>query len=267
VISTLYEVDQEALTISGIALGTGTVLFWDNIEVVRGATATLLDKAGFERLTGTMSYDDKLQVVSEDGTVKVFYYLNFLDEINPDANEAPSVALAFADSTIEGVMEIEVSASVEDDGEPFGSTLAFKWEVIDGEAGNVTFADDAALSTTVTFSDYGTYTLRFSASDGELITTGDMTIHVTHGVGIEDAAVESVQLYPNPAGDKVTIELVNFENGRSIITIYNMTGMAVFEDQLLTEKTVLDLELGNGLYIIKITGKERTFTKQLRIIR
>ena len=267
VISTIYEVDQEALTISDIAMGTGTVLFWDNIEVVRGATATLLDKAGFERLTGTMSYDDKLQVVSEDGTVKVFYYLNFLDEMNPDGNMPPTVALAFADSTIEGVMEIDVSATAEDDGEPFGSILTYKWEVIEGEAGNVTFADDAALSTTVTFSDYGTYTLRFSASDGELVTTGDVIIRVTHGVGIEDAAAKSVRLYPNPAGDKVTIELVNFENGRSIVTIYNMTGMAVFEDQLLTEKTVLDLELGSGLYVIKITGSEQTFTKQLRIIK
>lgn len=268
VISSIYDVDQENLFITNIAAGTGTALFWDNIDVVKGATATLIDKAGFERLEGTMSYDDKLEVVSEDSTVTTVYYLDFLGEMNADGNAAPEVVLAFTDSTLTGALEIDVAATVNDDGLLFG-TLAYKWEVIEGVAANVTIADDAALITTVTFSELGTYKLQFSATDGQKTTERVVTIHVEEEstIGIDPSFAQSLKLYPNPAGETLTIELVNFAGMESTLAIYDLTGRPVYMRKLRDPKTVMDLDLKTGMYIVRVTCNTKAFTQQLKIVR
>lgn len=84
VTSTLYNVNQDSLIISGIPGGTSVALFFNNIQVVRGASAKLYDKAEFLRELGFVSYDDRLEVTSQDMTKKVLYYLDFQFEMNPD---------------------------------------------------------------------------------------------------------------------------------------------------------------------------------------
>jgi len=86
VISSLYEVDEDLDEISDLYDGTTIGLLFNNIEVVPGASATVLSKLGHERMDGIVSYDDVLKVVSEDGSNTVVYFLTFLDEDNPDAN-------------------------------------------------------------------------------------------------------------------------------------------------------------------------------------
>jgi hypothetical protein len=55
--------------------------------------------------------------------------------------------------------------------------LVTKWTVIAGSA-DVTFANPAALNTTVHFTRTGTYNLRLTAFDGELSGSDDITITV-----------------------------------------------------------------------------------------
>ncbi len=116
VISSIYNVDQENYEIKDLADGTSTVLFFKNIEAVRGASAKVLSKLGNERMDGLLYHDDVLQVISEDGTNTVVYFLTFLTEINPDANNAPEIELAFSDSTITEPGTIMLMATATDDG-------------------------------------------------------------------------------------------------------------------------------------------------------
>jgi hypothetical protein len=84
VISSIYHVDQDSLIISRIPYGTSVPLFFDNIEVVTGATARVVDKIDFQRETGIMAFDDLLVVTSADQSKTVTYYLDLLTETNPD---------------------------------------------------------------------------------------------------------------------------------------------------------------------------------------
>ena len=84
VISSVYHVDQENLIISGIPFATSVSLLFQNIDVVRGASVQVNDKAGFLRETGFIWWDDRLVVTSEDQTTTVTYHLDFLTELNPD---------------------------------------------------------------------------------------------------------------------------------------------------------------------------------------
>ena len=81
VFSSVYDVDQDELTISKIRDNTSVSTFRSNVEAVAGASIKLLDKIGHERVIGTVSYDDILVVSSEDGTNTTSYYLNFFNEV------------------------------------------------------------------------------------------------------------------------------------------------------------------------------------------
>lgn len=265
VISTMYTVDQDARTISVIPFGTATKSFWQYIEVVTGATASLVDKAGFERIDGLMNFDDKLVVVSEDGSTSVAYYLNFIDEVNLDVNQAPQVTMAFIDSTLAG-NEVTLSAVAEDDGLPSGAMLTYLWEVIEGDATNVTIATPAALETDVTFAANGTYVLQLTVSDGELETAVDVSI-IVNAVGISESHVPALMIYPNPARDRIFIELVNVQKGKSTLNIYDITGKSVYVKQLTEVRTMINLDLSSGLYIVRLTNANETLTKQLKILK
>ncbi|HET7436830.1 MAG TPA: PKD domain-containing protein [Thermoanaerobaculia bacterium] len=88
------------------------------------------------------------------------------------ANVKPSVDLG-ADRTVNVDDVVTLAANVTDDGLP-SNTLTYKWTVISG--GSPTIADDTAASTTAIFKSAGIYTLRLTASDGELSASDDITI-------------------------------------------------------------------------------------------
>ena len=84
VISSVYEVNQETLIISKIPFGTSVAAFFERIEAAGNASTQLTDKLGIERQQGTLSYDDKLTVRSEDLSTTVTYHIDFIGELNPD---------------------------------------------------------------------------------------------------------------------------------------------------------------------------------------
>jgi PKD repeat protein len=70
-----------------------------------------------------------------------------------------------------------LDGTVTDDGRPTGS-LTTTWTKITGP-GTVTFGNAAAVDTTASFSQAGTYVLQLTATDGQLTTTDTMTVVVT----------------------------------------------------------------------------------------
>src|SRR5262249_35711191 len=90
----------------------------------------------------------------------------------PATNTAP-IANAGADQTISLRASATLAGSVTDDGLP-SRTVTTSWTKFSGP-GNVTFGNASLLSTTASFSAPGTYVLRLTANDGELVGTDDVT--------------------------------------------------------------------------------------------
>lgn len=94
VISTLFEVDQDSLVITDVPFGLSLSSFLRYIEASGNATLKITDKTGLERLTGTLAYDDRLVVTSEDLSNTVVYSIDFINEINPDRYVDPTINIS-----------------------------------------------------------------------------------------------------------------------------------------------------------------------------
>ena len=72
--------------------------------------------------------------------------------------------------------------------------------------------------------------------------------------GVNDLSNSNIQLYPNPATERVTITLQKQQlTNRTTISIYTMQGQLIKQYLLGQEKAVLDIsEIANGIYIVKI---------------
>jgi len=69
--------------------------------------------------------------------------------------------------------------------------------------------------------------------------------------------LEPISLFPNPAKDKVTVDLVADESGFVTVEIYDQLGRPFFQKEWKNENQFLDLDLtplnmDPGLYIIKV---------------
>ncbi|GAH77787.1 unnamed protein product, partial [marine sediment metagenome] len=178
------------------------------------------------------------KVVSEDGMNTVTYFLTFLNELNPDANIAPEVEVEFSDtSLISGTIMLKATAS--DDGLPPPAALTYMWEVTTGTAEDVTIENANALETNATFNVTGNYVLTLSVSDGSLTTQVTVTVSVATAVG--EVLKPAMRIYPNPATEKLTLELVNMTGRSSMLSIYDITGSMVYSRELTAEITEIDI--------------------------
>ncbi len=96
----------------------------------------------------------------------------------PPTSNTPPVVDAGPDITLGSMAETaHLTGFADDDGLPVGTMLRTQWSKISGP-GDVLFQDPQSLSTTVSFSQPGIYTLQLQADDGVLLSTDSMTIRV-----------------------------------------------------------------------------------------
>ena len=114
----------------------------------------------------------------------------------------PPVVNAGADQSITLPAVSSLNGNVSDDGLP-SSNLTTTWTLVSGP-GTVTISNPNALSTNLSFSTGGTYTMRLSASDGALSMTDDVTLFVTDS--------SSTGTGNNTPGNFVSIEVEDFTN-------------------------------------------------------
>ena len=144
--------------------GNGTVTFSSPNSL---ATTATFSNSGTYTLTLTSS-DSELQS-SDDVVITV----------NPEAqnNVAPTVS-AGPDQTITLPSSATLSATASDDGLPNPpAQLTVSWSKLEGN-GAVTFSAQTSLITEASFSQAGTYVLRVSVSDNELVATDEITVIV-----------------------------------------------------------------------------------------
>ena len=108
-----------------------------------------------------------------------------------------------------------------------------------------------ATSDTYTIADTGLYSLTFFCNGslgGGLITMGNLHI-VCSAAGINENTNYSFFLFPNPANEKLTIQLDNFE--KTTIRIYNTLGEVVLITKLNGKTSEIDIStLNNGVYFV-----------------
>ena len=80
---------------------------------------------------------------------------------------------------------------------------------------------------------------------------------------------ESFSIYPNPASNKVFINIAEKNIGENfVLKVFNIEGRLVLEKQFdlnLNQETVNVSELKNGLYLIQIQGKQKVLHSKLLI--
>ncbi len=124
-------------------------------------------------------------------------------------------------------------------------------------------------------------TMTFTPTVAQLY-TGDITINSNGGTGIlsvsADGAIitaiddgllraESINIYPNPATDIVTIDLSKY-NGRALdIQLYDMSGTEAFgiSDYKATSLKLDVSRYHNGLYLVQLTDGKNTVQKKIMI--
>lgn len=98
----------------------------------------------------------------------------------PEVVNQPPVVTVTRDTSGDGNLSTRLVATATDDGRPDDGELAYGWEVVETpEGASVIFGNASALSTMITGTAEGEYTLRFWASDGELRTEQDITVELT----------------------------------------------------------------------------------------
>ena len=102
----------------------------------------------------------------------------------------PPTVNAGSDQPITIPNSVNLDGTVADDGVPAPSMITTLWTQITGP-GTVTFGDDSLVDTTASFSTAGTYDLRLTADDGELIASDDVTITV---IGSNGESIVEIQV-------------------------------------------------------------------------
>ncbi|MCP4312694.1 MAG: T9SS type A sorting domain-containing protein, partial [Bacteroidetes bacterium] len=257
VISSVFLVDQDKVNISLIPEGIGVSTFLDNISAVTGATLTLLDKYGFARSSGILSFDDKLEVVSEDRSNVVVYYLNFLDEQMPDNNEAPTLSVDITSANVLLSETLTLKAAVADDGMPYPTALTVTWEVISGEG--VTIVSPNALETDVTFSQVGAVVLQVTVDDGEMSRSEIVNVGVSTPGNTAPTVTVAIASFTVEEGETISVSATAGDDGNpvgstltytwSVITGEEANVTIVSPDQLNTDVTISKA----GVYTLQIT--------------
>ncbi len=271
VISNIYEVDQEALRIYSLPDTTGIELFFRNIEVIKGASARLLDNESSERTYGLVSYKDKLEVKSQDKLNTVIYEIDFLLEPEEIDNTAPVLTIAFSDTTIVAGNSIMVSAIATDDSLPNPpGILTYAWSILSGIAENVTISNSSQPAAEVIISEAGMYSLQITVNDGGMMSQKVITITVEAASETKTTATlePGMMLYPNPATDNITIELQRNQQLATSVSVFNLTGKMVYQNTFSSNPIILKVsEFESGFYSLAIKTDKNIVIKKLFITR
>jgi hypothetical protein len=120
-----------------------------------------------------------LRLTATDGALSTSD--NVAIAVNPASTvNQPPMVNAGPDQTIILPAGVTLTGTISDDGLPAGSPVSQTWSQVSGP-GTVNFSNPAAANTTATFSMTGSYVLRLTASDGELLASDDVTVTVSDG--------------------------------------------------------------------------------------
>jgi hypothetical protein len=91
-----------------------------------------------------------------------------------------------------------------------------------------------------------------------------------HPTDVIQTNYKNLKIYPNPANDKITIELQAIQDDILLIEILDSYGKVVFQDEKIGKGNhdIINLGINNfnpGIYYLKISSKEKDYLRKLLI--
>jgi hypothetical protein len=128
-------------------------------------------------------------------------------------------------------------------------------------------SNSAAANPSITFSTNGTYTVSLVATNAGTTSTATHTVvaAVCSGIPVNNLMSENISLYPNPAKDKINIEV-------TLLTSYNyqmtdLLGKIIISGNVNNkESAAVDISnINKGIYFLTIECKDQKATKKIII--
>jgi hypothetical protein len=87
-------------------------------------------------------------------------------------------------------------------------------------------------------------------------------------VGIDEASMQTIQVYPNPASNQISVEHQFPIDGNSSIMITNILGELLYSEPVTSSKQTIQVDhFENGIYFVTIKSKEGNITQKVIINR
>lgn len=140
------------------------------------------------------------------------------------------------------------------------------WQVIDSVASNVTSYTD--LYVVGGLATYYIEVIRNSPCNPSLKEGGDESVvsntATSAPLGISENNIAGIRVYPNPAHEKLIIDLPSTAPSEFIIEFYSIDGRKILEQRISSITNVIDISgTPAGLYILKIKGDHVMLVKQI----
>jgi len=179
----------------------------------------------------------------------------------PPANNPPSVN-AGTDQAITLPNSASLNGTVTDDGLPNPpAAVTTTWSKVSGP-GSVTFGNAAAVDTTASFSQAGTYLLRLTANDGALSASGEVTVRVSAAGGnlppVVNAGPDQTISLPGPASLDGTVTDDGLPNPPGLVTTtwskVSGSGTVSFGAAAAVDTTATFSQAGS--YVLRLTATD-----------
>jgi len=165
-----------AATDDGLPAGSTLIVAWTKIS---GAGTVSFSPANTAATTATFSAAGtyELQLSANDSLATSTDTVIVTVRPEPAPENTPPVVTVTANPTTIALPtnQVALSATATDDGRP--SPMTFTWSRVSGPTG-VSFGSGGALATSATFTQAGTFVLRFTADDGAAASSADVTVVV-----------------------------------------------------------------------------------------
>ncbi|MCF8276287.1 MAG: T9SS type A sorting domain-containing protein [Flavobacteriales bacterium] len=119
----------------------------------------------------------------------------------------------------------------------------------------------------VTFYAVGNFANNNGSTDGDVIATESLTINEATGVGLSEAALASLSVYPNPVIDEITVAAKDVDE-EIMITMFDVEGRKVLEEKHQGGNIKIDVKsksLNTGVYFMQIEAGGKSTVKKLLV--
>jgi hypothetical protein len=163
-----------------------------NVTLVRGATIEVLDKGGFVRSSGVIYRDDRLMVISEDGTTKKVYYFSM-----PNYWTGPHWAFIVSDDYVIDQVKLLIYIT-----SPGTDIAEFKSKLYPSYGATIKVIDSNGKESTLP---------TLAPGDQLLVTSADGTqkaiYKIDFNTGVDRVDLSStIKIFPNPTSGPVEVQ-------------------------------------------------------------
>lgn len=223
----------------------------DDLEFCDEKTEDISAPAGYDYLWNTGETTQEI-TVSQEGTYSCTIIdqngCKYTDSVVVTVFDLPMVDLG-GDLVIDQDQVIMLSVEA--------GHVSYLWST--GETGNLIYIVGAdyeigehVISVTVT-SQNGCYA------------TNQIILTVVEGLFVDQQQENKVNIFPNPATDKIYVQIDNFDNDQ-ILSIININGQTVAEINVQNSVTEIDVsEFASGSYLIVISSREKRSVSKIII--